>query len=67
MQLVLRDPFDYALPGMARIDVDATFDDYLNHLVPDETRSTIGCNDLCVAHGYIQWYFRVIFTYQNQK
>lgn len=48
---------------MTREDVGAMHDDYLNHLVPDATCSTLAPCDWSVEYDYIQWYFRVSHAY----
>lgn len=41
MQFILRDSSDFVHHAMTCSYMDAIYDDYLNNMVPDETRSTI--------------------------
>lgn len=41
MEFVLRHPSDSALCDVTRGDVDVMYNDFLNHMVPGETRGTV--------------------------
>lgn len=44
----------FAHPAMRRRDMDVMFDDYLNHLVPEEARSTIFDSNWSYIDNYIR-------------
>lgn len=67
MQIVPRDPFESAPPAMTRRDMGAMYEHYLNHLVSDETWSTIAPSDWSVAHGYIQWVFQSVTSLYDTR
>lgn len=46
--------------------MDAMFDDYESHLVPDESHNTISNRDWSYVDGYIRWFFRVSHLYMVQ-
>lgn len=45
MQFIPGDPYESALLATTHRDMDTIFDDYLNHLVPDEARSAMASSD----------------------
>lgn len=63
MKYIPRDPHVSAPPAMTCRDMSIMFDDYLNHLVPEETRSTITSSDWSNVDGYIRWLFRISHPY----
>ncbi|XP_058733870.1 uncharacterized protein LOC131605542 [Vicia villosa] len=50
---ILRDPTVYAPLTVKQRDMDALFDDFENHLVLDEARSTVAPYDWSYKHGYM--------------
>ncbi|XP_050877791.1 uncharacterized protein LOC127081590 [Lathyrus oleraceus] len=63
MQFVPRDSFDSVPPTMARRDVDVMYDDYLNHLVPDDTQGTLAPSDWSCAYEVTALNFRLSHHY----
>ena len=44
-------------------DMDDLFDNFENHLVPDEASSTVALDDLSYEYNYMIWFFRVFHLY----
>lgn len=65
IQFVLRDPSDFDPHTTVHKDVDVLYDDFLNYLVPDETRYNIASSDCSCAFIYIQLYFRASHPYMT--
>ncbi|XP_050919216.1 uncharacterized protein LOC127136732 [Lathyrus oleraceus] len=55
-----------APPTFTRREMDVMFNDYLSHLVQEETRSTIVESDWSYADEYIRWFFKVSHLYMVQ-
>lgn len=53
MQFVPRDPSDSTPPIMVCSDVDAMYDEHLNHLVLDDARGTLGLSYWSCAYDYV--------------
>lgn len=49
-----------------RIQIDDMFDDYVSHLVSEETQDTIDESDWSYVEGYIRWFFRVSHSHMVQ-
>lgn len=56
---ILSDFTVYAHPIVIYKDVDVMFDDFYNHLVPEEAQSVPAPQPRGNSFVYIQWYFRV--------
>lgn len=52
-------------PTMVHRDIDEMYDDFLNHLVPTESRDVVAPREWSCALGYIQWYFIVSHPYMT--
>ncbi|XP_050878282.1 uncharacterized protein LOC127082097 [Lathyrus oleraceus] len=52
--------------ALTRRQMDAMFDDYESHLVPEETHSTMTESDRSYVDKYIRWFFRVSHSYMVQ-
>ncbi|CAI8615467.1 unnamed protein product [Vicia faba] len=65
-QTIPQGPVVSAPPLVKGRDMNALFDDYENHLVPDEAQSTIAPDDWSYADCYIIWFFRVSHPYLVQ-
>ena len=65
MQFVSRDPSKYVPPTMVDKDVDAMYDDFVNHLVLAKARSIVAPSKWSYAYGYVHWYFRVSHSYMT--
>ncbi|XP_058783873.1 uncharacterized protein LOC131658616 [Vicia villosa] len=53
MQYIPKDSYVSAPPSAKRIDMNAMFGDYVNHLVPDEAQNIIVEYDWSYVDGYI--------------
>lgn len=42
---VPRDPFEFVPPAMTCRDMGAMYDDYINHLIPNESQSVVALSD----------------------
>lgn len=65
MLFVPRDPSYSNSPNMVHKDVYDMYDDFLNHLVLDETQGIPPPSTWSYAYIYIQWYFRVSHPYMT--
>lgn len=65
MQFIPRDTFDSSPPTMALrdVDVDVMYDDYLNHLVLDDTQGTLAPSEWSCAYEVATLYFRLSHHY----
>lgn len=53
MQYIPKNPYVSAHPTAKHKDMNAMFDDYVSHLVPDEAQSIIVENDWSYVYSYI--------------
>lgn len=47
-QVIPRDPYVPVSPDMIRKDIDVMYDDFHNHLVPDEAHSVVASHHWCI-------------------
>ncbi|XP_050889925.1 uncharacterized protein LOC127095253 [Lathyrus oleraceus] len=65
-QTIPKHPGVSAPPATTHRDMDAMFDDYQSHLVPEEAQSTIIDSDWNCVDMYIKWFFRASLLYMVQ-
>ncbi|XP_058776609.1 uncharacterized protein LOC131650927 [Vicia villosa] len=62
-QTIPQDPTVVAPPTVGLRDMNGFFDDFENHFVPEEARSTVATSDWSYKHSYMLWFFQVSHPY----
>ena len=62
----LKNPYESTPPTIVCRDVDAMYDDFLNHMVLTEVRCIIAPSNWSCAYGYVQFYFSVTSLYDTR-
>ncbi|XP_058742341.1 uncharacterized protein LOC131614809 [Vicia villosa] len=66
IQTIPRDPVVSAPTTVKRRDIDALFDNFENHFVPEEARSTVARDGWSYEYGYMIWFLCLSHPYMIQ-